>query len=117
MSVSKTVAADTKTIIRTLTDPARRAKLHVSDKALLPALAAGLTGPKSKGFVVRPDGLGRFRYTWGNTTVQFYLVPKPGNKVSVTVTHMKLADSAMVETRRLVWREMLISLAAAVSRD
>jgi hypothetical protein len=30
---------------------------------------------------------------------------------------MKLADSAMVETRRLVWREMLISLAAAVSRD
>jgi hypothetical protein len=117
VSVSKTIPADAKTIIRTLTDRARRAKLHVSDKTLLPSLAAGLTTPKSKGFVIRPDGLGRFRYNWDATTVQFYLVPKPGNRVSVTVTNMKLTDSDMVESRRTVWREMLNSLAAAVSRE
>jgi len=117
VSVSKTIPADAQTIIRTLTEHARRAKLQVSDKTLVPALAAGLSAPKSKGFVVRPDGLGRFRYDWGGTTVQFYLVPKAGNKVSVTVTNMKLTNTDMVEARRTVWREMLASLAAAVSRD
>ena len=38
------------------------------------------------------------------------MVPKAG-KVSVVVTNMKLADSAMVEGRRGAWREMLSSLA------
>ena len=80
-------------------------------------LAAALDAPKSKGFVVRPDGLGRYRYHWGNTTVQFYMVPKPGNKMSVVVTNMKLAGSDAVEERRVVWRELLTSLAAAVSRQ
>ena len=114
VSVSKTIAGDAKAIIRVLTDPRRRARLETSDKTLLPALARALEAPKSKGFIVRPDGLGRYRYNWGDTTVQFYMVPKPGNKVSVVVTNMKLAGADLVEQRRGVWREMLNSLAAAV---
>ena len=114
VSVSKTIAGDAKTIISALTDPRRRAHLAASDKTLLPALVRALDAPKSKGVVVRPDGLGRYRYNWGDTTVQFYMVPKPGNKVSVVVTNMKLAGADLVEQRRGVWREMLNSLAAAV---
>jgi hypothetical protein len=114
VSVSKTVGGAVASVIKVLTNPSQRAKLKVPDAGLLPALATGLSAPKSKGFVVRPDGLGRFRYKWGDTTVQFYLVPKPGNKVAVTVTNMNLTDGRMVESRRAVWRELLNSLAASV---
>ena len=117
VSVSKTIPGDAKTIIRVLTDPRQRARLATSDKTLLPCLAAALDAPTSKGFVVRPDGLGRFRYNWGDTTVQFYMVPKPGKKMSVVVTNMKLASSGAVEERRVVWRELLNSLASAVKRQ
>ena len=116
VSVSKTIPGSAKTISRVLTDPRERARLETSDRTLLPALATALDAPKSKGFVVRPDGLGRFRYNWGESTVQFYMVPKPGNKMSVVVTNMKLANSGAVEERRVVWRELLNSLASAVSR-
>lgn len=112
VSVSKTVPGDAASVIRILTNARQRARLKASDAALVPALAAALDSPKSKGFVVRPDGLGRYRYKWGDTTVQFYLQPKPGHKVSITVTHMNLASGDMVESRRLLWREFLNSLAA-----
>jgi hypothetical protein len=49
--------------------------------------------------------------------VQFYLVPKPGDKVSVTVTNMNLSGSEMVEQRRAVWRQLLNSLAGVVSGE
>ena len=117
VSVSKTIPGDAKAIIRVLTDPRQRARLETSDKTLVRSLAEALAAPKSKGFVVRPDGLGRYRYNWGDTTVQFYMVPKPGSKMAVTVTNMKLASSDVVEARRVVWRELLNSLAAAVSRQ
>ena len=115
VSVSKTIHGNVASIVRTLTNARQRAQLRVSDAGVLPALAAGLAAPKSKGFVVRPDGLGRFRYKWGDTTVQFYMVPKPGDKVSVTVSHMNLANTDAVESRRSMWREMLNSLAVSVS--
>ena len=115
VSVSKTIGGDVRSIVRVLTTPARRSRLKAADPTLLAALAAALDGAKSKGVVIRPDGLGRFRYNWGNTTVQFYLVPKPANKVSVTVTNMKLTGSDMVEERRTAWRGLLNSLAAVVA--
>jgi hypothetical protein len=67
----------------------------------------------SKGFVVRPDGLGRFRYKWGTTTVQLYLQPKPDRKVSFVVTHMKLLDAAAVEKSRRDWKQLLGAVAEA----
>jgi hypothetical protein len=114
VSVSKTISGTVRSVIDVLTDTKRRRDLKPADGALVSALAKGLAAPKSKGCVVRPDGLGRLRYAWNDTTVQFYLVPKPGKKVLVTVTNMKLADARMVEERRIAWREFLNSVASVV---
>ena len=115
VSVSKTLAGNAVAVIKVLTNPRQRAKLKVLDAGLVPALGAALKAPKSKGFIVRPDGLGRYRYKWGDTIVQFYMVPKAG-KVSVVVTNSQLADNAMVERRRGMWREMLNSLATLLTQ-
>ena len=53
----------------------------------------------------------RFRYKWHDTTVQFYMSPKPGGKYIVTVQHMKLADGDAVETYRGQWKSALAALA------
>lgn len=115
VSVSKVVPGTTVSVVKALTNARQRRRLKVSDEGLMRALDAAAGASAPKGFVVRPDGLGRLRYKWGNTTVQFYLVPKPGSKVSVVVTNMKLASREMVEQRRLAWREMLNSLAESLS--
>ena len=112
VSVSKVITGDVPSIIRRMTNRRLRSRLTSSEPGLVPALGAALDAPASKGFVVRPDGLGRFRYKWDRTTVQMYLTPKPGGKVSVVVTNMQLASSDMVEERRQAWRELLGSLAA-----
>jgi hypothetical protein len=116
VSVSKVIASDVRSVVAVLTGARQRARLKTSDDGWKRALAAALDAPASKGFVIRPDGLGRFRYKWGDTTVQFYLVPKPGPKVSVVVTNAKLASGEMVEERRAFWREVLNSLAATVAK-
>ena len=85
------------------------------ESSLVKALSAAVDSPASKGIVVRADGLGRFRYKWGGTTVQLYLVPKPGDKVSVVATNGKLADVAMVEERRGLWRAALNALSQRLS--
>ena len=79
------------------------------------ALSAALDSPASKGFVVRADGQARYRYKWDGTTVQFYLLPKPGGKVSVVVTNAKLPGAAMVEERREQWRVALRDVAALLA--
>ena len=119
VSVSKVVTGDAAAVVKALSSARQRGRLKVSDEGLVRALGAALSAKTSKGFVIRPDGLGRFRYNWGDSAVQFYLVPKDGNKLSVVVTNMRLASAGMVEQRRAVWREMLNSLAemlAAKSR-
>jgi hypothetical protein len=112
VSVSKVVTAKAIDVVKALEDKRVRGRwVKGLDPALVKALVAGLDGPAAKGIVVRPDGLGRFRYKWGDTIVQFYFVPK-GDKVSVVATNSKLADAAMVEARRGLWRAALNALAA-----
>lgn len=62
--------------------------------------------------MVRPDGLGRFRYTWDGTVVQLYLIPKAGGKLTVSVQHTKLPGIDSVERFRGHWRTALGALAA-----
>jgi len=112
VSVSKTVAAGVPAIAAVLTDRGRRRSLKNVDASLLTALAAAFDRATSKGIIVRPDGQGRFRYKWDDTTVQMNFLPKSGGKTSVVVTHMKLRDAAMVETRRTMWRGALDAVAA-----
>lgn len=118
VSVSKVVNAGTKAIARAFTDGGRRARwLAAADPDLAAALADALKTTPSRGFVVRPDGLGRFRYKWGTTTVQCYVVPKPDGRASVVVTNMKLPDAATLEARRKQWRAALAALARLFTAD
>lgn len=114
VSASKVVAAKTADVIKALADKRVRARWTKGlDGGLVKALASALDGPAAKPIVVRPDGLGRFRYKWGDTTVQMYLVPKAG-KVSLVTTNSKLSGSAMVEERRTLWRAALDALARTI---
>ena len=117
VSVSKVVGAETATVIAALSEARRRRGWAKGiDPKLVRTLATALDGKTSKGFVIRPDGLARFRYKWDATTVQFYLIPKPGGKVSVVVTHSKLSSAGQVEERRGQWRAALSAVAKAVAR-
>ena len=115
VSVSKVIAADTAKVIRAFTDARLRKRwIGMADPKLAAALTAAVSDKKSKGFVVRPDGQARFRYKWDGTTVQFYLLPKPGGKVSLVVQHTRLAGPAAVEVHRAQWKAALGAAAAAV---
>ena len=117
VSVSKVVNATTGDVVKALTDGRLRKRwVEGVDAPLVKALAAALTSAASKGVVVRGDGQGRYRYKWGDTTVQLYLVPKAGDKVSLVVTNSKLADGATVETRRAQWRAAVNALAQLFAR-
>ena len=114
VSVSKVIAAGTADVIKAFTDRRQRGRWTAAvDPQLSGALFASLDAPASKGMVVRPDGLGRHRYKWGRTTVQLYLTPKPGGKLALVATNSKLADPAMVEERRAMWRTALSALAGS----
>ena len=111
VSASKTVTTTPKQLVKAFKD-ARERERWIGDAppALAAALVKGLADGKSKGVVVRPDGLVRFRYKWDDTTVQFYMSPKPGGKFIVSVQHTKLADGEAVETYRRQWRTALSAL-------
>ena len=115
VSVSKVIAAKPTDVIKAMTDARLRKRWTTEvDADLAKGLAAGLADPTSKGVVVRPDGLGRFRYKWGGTIVQLYFTPRTGDKVTLVVTNSKLADAAMVESRRALWRAAADAIARQV---
>ena len=117
VSVSKVVNASTADVIKALTDARVRRRWTAAVEApLVKALRAALTSAASKGVVVRGDGQARYRYKWGTTTVQMYLMPKAGGKVSLVVTNSKLADGAMVDARRAQWRAALTAMAELFAR-
>ena len=112
VSVTKVVAAGTRQVVAAFSDARQRARWTKGlDPALAKALSAALKAPTSKGFVVRPDGQGRYRYGWGDTVVQFHLYPKPAGKAQVVVTHAKLPSTAALEARRVDWRAATAALA------
>lgn len=114
VSVSKVFAAKVPAIVKALSDAKKRKEWSIdADAGLVKALAAGLKDPKSKGFVIRPDGLARYRYKWDGMTVQFYIVPK-GEKANVTVSTMKLAGAEAVEKHRAMWKAALAALHASL---
>ncbi len=105
VSVSKTIPATTAQLVKAFTDARKRgAWISEADPKLANALSKGVADKKSKGFVVRPDGLARFRYRWDGTIVQLYAYPKPGGKMALTVQHTRLADANAVERHRGQWK-------------
>ena len=61
--------------------------------ALVKALEAGLKDPKSKGFVMKPNGEARYRFKWDGMTVQFNLYPKGPGKTSIVASQQKLSGA------------------------
>ena len=112
-SVSKVVsAANAAEVIALFTDKRpRRRWTSGLDELLVDGIATAIDGPKAKGWVVRPDGQARWRYKWGETTVQCNLYPKAGGKVSMVVTNMNLSGPDSVEQRRAMWKAALSALA------
>jgi len=115
VSVSKVIAAPARHVIKALTDARRREWTQKADADLVEALTTALDAKTSKGVIVRPDGQGRFRYKWDETTVQMNMLPKAGAKVSFVVTNTRLAGAAMVERRRAQWRAALDALARSLA--
>ena len=101
VTVSKMMAAKPSQLIKTLKEG--RGWTDGVDAQLLKALAAAVKDKKSKGFVTRPDGQARFRYKWGDTTVQFNMYPKAA-KTSFVVAHMNLQSADDVEAYRAKWK-------------
>jgi hypothetical protein len=112
VSASKTITATTQQLVKAFTD-ARKRKQWISeaDPQLVAALTEALADEKSKGWVVRPDGLARFRYKWDDTIVQLYAYAKPGGKLTLTVQHTKLPDADAVTEYRSQWKSALALLA------
>src|SRR5688572_9574440 len=105
VSVSKTITASTAQLVKAFSDARKRTEwIGEADPKLAGALAKGLADKESKGWVMRPDGLARFRYRWDDTIVQLYATAKPGGKIALTVQHTKLANAADVERRRGQWK-------------
>lgn len=116
VSASKVMTADAKTFVKAFTDARRRGSWAKGlDAGLTKALATGLADKKSKGFVIRPDGMARFRYKWDGTTVQLYAYPKAGGKLNVTVQHTRLPNGDAVEPYRKQWKAALAALAAELT--
>lgn len=112
VSVSKTVTAKTAELVKAFTDVRKRSSwISEAEPALSSAMSKGLADKKSKGWVVRPDGMARFRYKWDDTIVQLYAYPKPGGKIALTVQHTGLTSGDAVDNYRRQWKTALGLLA------
>jgi hypothetical protein len=108
VSASKTIATTTQQLVKAFTDARKRNQwISEVEPQLAAAMTKGLADKKSKGWIVRPDGLARFRYDWDGTIVQLYAYPKPGGKIALTVQHTRLADADAVAKYRAQWKSAL----------
>ena len=111
VSVSKVITAKTPALVKALSDPRRRRRWSANaDPALVKAFEAGLKNPKSKGFVMKPNGEARYRYKWDAMTVQFNLYPKGPGKTSI-VAQQTLPGADAVEPYRALWKAAFAALA------
>ena len=117
VSVSKVIAATTPVLVKALSDPKQRKRWSANaDPALVKALEAGLKNPKSKGFVMKPNGEARHRYKWEDVTVQFNLYPKGPGKTSIVASTQNLPGAESIEKYRALWKAALSAIAGTVAR-
>lgn len=116
VSVSKVIAAKTPALVKALSDAKQRKRWSAkADATLVKALDKGLTDPKSKGFVMKPNGEARYRYKWDGMTVQFNLYPKGPGKTSIVASQQKLSGPEAVEPYRALWKTAFAAIADAVT--
>jgi hypothetical protein len=115
VSVSKVLPAATADAVKAFAASRRRRWIHSADPGLVRALAAGLSGKASKGFVVKDNGQARIRYPWDGTIVEIYLAPNTGGKSTIVAVSKKLPQASMVDERRGQWKAALSALAKYLS--
>ena len=116
VSVSKVIAATTPALVKALSDPKQRKLWSAkADGALIKALEAGLENPKSKGFVMKPNGEARYRYKWDAVTVQFNLYPKGPRKTSIVAATQNLPGAEAIEPYRALWKAAFAAIAETVA--
>ncbi|HYN06570.1 MAG TPA: hypothetical protein VES67_04195 [Vicinamibacterales bacterium] len=117
VSVSKVLPVTTTgDVVKAIADPRRRRRWTGTVDPELAAAVSAAFGSASKGFVVKPNNEARCRFPWGATTVQLYVLPKPGGKSSIVAVNAKLGRAALVEERRGLWRTALGALADSLAR-
>lgn len=110
VSVSKVIAATVPALVKAITDARQRKRWRANaDAALVKTLEAALKDPKSKGFVMKPNGEARYRYKWDGTTVQFNLYPKGPGKTSI-VAQQTLPGADAIEPSRAKWKAAFAAL-------
>jgi hypothetical protein len=116
VSVSKVIAAKLPALVKALSDAKQRKRWSAkADTTLVKALEAGLTDPKSKGFVMKPNGEARYRYKWDGMTVQFNLYPKGPGKTSIVASQQKLSGPEAVEPYRALWKAAFAAIAETIA--
>ena len=116
VSVSKVITTTTRQLVKGFSDARERKRWTDGlDDTLVDSLAAALPVRATKGFVVKPDGQARFRFKWNGTPVQLNVYPKPGGKLSLVATNLKLSSAAMVEERRAILRAALGAVATSLT--
>ena len=114
VSVSKVIAATAPALVKALSDTRQRKRWSANaDAGLVKALEAGLKSPKSKGFVMKPNGEARYRYKWDAVTVQFNLYPKGPGKTSIVASTQNLPGAESIEPYRALWKAAFAALASA----
>jgi uncharacterized protein YndB with AHSA1/START domain len=103
VSVSKTIRATRDDVWTAVVEPERRAA-WVESEELHPTTS-------------RHGIVARFAVAGGPSTVEFAFDAKAPDRTTVTVTARKLADGDAVERHRVLWRERLRRLDAAVIAD
>jgi len=115
VSVSKVIAATTPALVKALSDSKQRKRWSgKADAVLVKALEAGLKDPKSKGFVMKPNGEARYRFKWDGMTVQFNLYPKGPGKTSI-VAQQTLPGPEAVEPYRALWKTAFAAIAETIT--
>lgn len=116
-SATKTVHASSNAVVAAFAEARRRGEWASGvSGAWAAAVAAGLDGATSRGFVVKADGQARCRFRWDGSVVEIRLQPKAGGRTVVVVDHGKLASPELVRQRRVEWRAALAALADYLTR-
>ncbi len=110
VSVSKTLPAPVKEVMKALRDPRRRSRFFSElDAELRGGFEAALQGPK--GLREREKGGARMRFrTKSGITVALFIDPKPDGRSGFVAQNMKLKANDEVARIREAWRPALEAL-------
>ena len=115
VSVSKVIASSVPALVKMVSDARSRKRWSAkADRELVKRLETALEDPKSKGFVMKPNGEARYRYKWDGMTVQFNLYPKGPGKTSI-VAQQTLPAADAVEPFRALWKAAFAAIAETVT--